>query len=107
MPWLREAADRLRAFADEQQLPLPALAPRISLSPTAVPVGGAQRLAWEGMIGQIMDDLEQLRLLGAETVVLDHYDGDPRETSHPQAARQALATVAAHFHPPRTTTEQS
>lgn len=55
---------------------------------------------------QIMDDLEQLQLLGAETVVLDPYNGDPRETCHPQAARQALATVAAHFHPPRPMTEQ-
>lgn len=55
-----------------------------------------------------MDDLDQLRLLGAESVVLDHYNGDPRETCHPQVGRQALATVAAHFNPPpRTGTEQS
>ncbi|MEU0097587.1 LLM class flavin-dependent oxidoreductase [Streptomyces sp. NPDC006267] len=107
MPWLREAAVRLKESADEQHLPVPALAPRIALKPTAAPVGGPQRLAGEGTLDQIMDDLEQLRLLGAETVVLDHYGGDPRETSHPQAAWQALAAVAAHFHPPRTTTEQS
>jgi hypothetical protein len=54
-----------------------------------------------------MDDLDQLRLLGAEAVVLDPCDGDPRETCHPQAAWQALDTVAAHLHPPRTRTEQS
>ncbi|MEW1686913.1 LLM class flavin-dependent oxidoreductase [Streptomyces sp. NPDC091265] len=107
MPWLREAAVRLEAAADEQHLPVPALAPRIALKPTAAPVSGPQRLAGEGTIDQIMDDLDQLKLLGAETVVLDHYDGDPRETCHPQAGRQALATVAAHFHSPRTVTEQS
>ena len=107
LPWLREAADRLRAVADEQQRPVPALAPRIMLDITTAPVGGPQRLAGQGTIDQIMDDLDQLRLLGAETVVLDHYHGDPGETRHPQAAWQALATVAAHLHPPRTGTEQS
>ncbi|MER6115586.1 LLM class flavin-dependent oxidoreductase [Streptomyces sp. NPDC001743] len=100
MPWLREAADRLKSAAYEQNLPVPALAPRIALRPTASPVSGPQRLAGEGTIDQIMDDLGQLRLLGAETVVLDPYDGDPHETSHPQPARQALATVAAHFYAP-------
>ncbi|MCX5377400.1 LLM class flavin-dependent oxidoreductase [Streptomyces sp. NBC_00091] len=107
MPWLREAAERLRAAADEQHLPVPALAPRIALKLAAAPVSGPQRLAGEGTIDQIMDDLDQLRLLGAESVVLDTYNGDPRETCHPQAAWQALATVAAHFYPPRTRTEQT
>lgn len=106
MPWLREAAVRLKTSAEEQNLPVPALAPRIALRPTAAPVSGPQRLAGEGTMDQIMDDLEQLQLLGAETVVLDPYNGDPRETCHPQAARQALATVAAHFHPPGPMTEQ-
>ncbi len=107
VPWLREAVVRLKAFADEQHLPVPAFAPRIALKLTAAPVGGPERLAGQGTIDQIMDDLDQLRLLGAETVVLDPYSGDPRETLHPQAAWQALATVAAHFYPPRTITEQS
>ncbi|WP_393058686.1 LLM class flavin-dependent oxidoreductase [Streptomyces sp. LN549] len=98
MPWLREAADRLKSAAYEQSLPVPAFAPRIVLRPTATPVDGPQRLAGEGTIDQIMDDLDQLRLLGADTVVLDTYTGDPHETSHPQPARQALATVAAHLH---------
>jgi len=101
MPWLREAVDRLKASADEQHLPVPTFAPRIALKLTAAPVSGPQRLAGEGTIDQILDDLDQLRLLGAETVVLDPYDGDPRETCHPQAAWQALATVAAHFYAPR------
>ena len=107
MPWLREASARLKATADEQHLPVPAFVPRIALRPTAAPVGGAGRLAGEGTMDQIIDDLGQLRLLGAETVVLDPYNGDPHETCHPEAAWQALATVAAHFHPSRTRTEQS
>ncbi|WP_457029059.1 LLM class flavin-dependent oxidoreductase [Kitasatospora sp. P5_F3] len=97
MPWLRQAAVRLRDSAAEQHLPVPALAPRIALRLTPAPVTGPQRLAGEGTIDQIIDDLDQLRLLGAESVVLDPYHGDPRETCHPQTAWQALAAVAAHL----------
>lgn len=107
MARLREAAVRLKEYADERRLPVPALAPRIVLKPTATPVGGPRRLAGEGTFDQIMDDLDQLRLLGAETVVLDPYHGDPQETYHPQASWQALATVAAHVHRSHTSTEQS
>ncbi|MGV9268293.1 LLM class flavin-dependent oxidoreductase [Kitasatospora sp. NPDC003701] len=107
LPWLREAAGRLKATAAGQRLPAPALAPRIALRLTEAPVDGTQRLAGEGTIEQVLDDLDQLRQVGADTVVLDPYHGDPRETCHPQAARQALATVAAHLLPPRTGTEQS
>jgi len=107
VPWLREAVGRLKASADEMQLPVPAFAPRIALKLTPEPVADPQRLAGHGTIEQVMDDLDRLRLLGADTVVLDPYNGDPRETYHPQTAWQALATVAAHLHPPRIRTEQS
>lgn len=107
MPWLREAAVRLKAAAAERHLAVPGLVPRIALDLTAEPVSGPERLAGEGTIDQVMADLDQLRLLGAEAVVLDPYNGDPRETCRPQAAWQALATVAAHLQPPRTRTEQS
>ncbi|MER5307241.1 LLM class flavin-dependent oxidoreductase [Streptomyces sp. NPDC002773] len=109
LPWLREAVTRMEAYAEGQQLPVPALAPRIALRLTATRVDGPERLAGEGTIDQIMDDLDQLRLLGVDSVVLDPYQGDPRETHHPQAAWQALATVAAHTRAPhiapRTRTE--
>ncbi|GAB2576355.1 LLM class flavin-dependent oxidoreductase [Streptomyces capparidis] len=96
LPWLREAKRRLEAVAAEQGRPVPAFAPRIVLKLTDTPVTGEDRPAGVGTLGQILDDLEQLRLLGADTVVLDPFDGDPAETCHPQAAWQALATVAAH-----------
>jgi alkanesulfonate monooxygenase SsuD/methylene tetrahydromethanopterin reductase-like flavin-dependent oxidoreductase (luciferase family) len=111
MPWLREAAGRLETYADQQRLPVPALAPRIALRLTEEPVDAEERLAGEGTLDQVMDDLAQLRLLGARFVVLDTYPGDPRATCHPRAAWQALATVAAHIHEPGTpsgtTREQS
>jgi alkanesulfonate monooxygenase SsuD/methylene tetrahydromethanopterin reductase-like flavin-dependent oxidoreductase (luciferase family) len=97
LPWLREALDRIAAAADEQQRPVPALAPRIKLLLAESPNTDPGRLAGAGTIGQIMDDLEQLRLLGADTVLLDPFGGDPRETTHPEVAWQALAAVAARW----------
>jgi hypothetical protein len=85
LPWLREvlAANEVAAFA-----------PRIILRLTDEPPAG--RRAGEGTIEQIIDDLTELERLGAETVLLDTFTGDPQETCHPEVAWQALATVAAH-----------
>ena len=95
LAWLREALDRMKAVAGEQQRPAPALTPRIALRLTRSPITDPGRLAGEGTIDQVVDDLEQLRLLGADTVVLDPFNGDPRETYHPEMAWQMLATVSA------------
>jgi alkanesulfonate monooxygenase SsuD/methylene tetrahydromethanopterin reductase-like flavin-dependent oxidoreductase (luciferase family) len=97
LPWLREALVRMNTVVDEERVPAPALAPRIRLRLTESSISGAGRLAGEGTIDQVVEDLEQLRLLGAETVLLDPFNGDPRETSRPEVAWQALATVAAHW----------
>lgn len=94
---LRAGLDRMKAIADEERRPVPLLVPRIILRLTGTPLTGVDRLAGEGTIDQVMGDLDQLRLLGAETVVLDPFAGDPRETLHPEPAWQALATVAAHW----------
>ncbi|WP_188197420.1 LLM class flavin-dependent oxidoreductase [Nonomuraea sp. SYSU D8015] len=96
LPWLREALPRLEAIAAGQGRPLPVFAPRILLRLTDAPVTGPERRAGEGTIEQVADDLEELRRLGAETVVLDPFIGDPDETLRPEAAWQMLATVAAH-----------
>jgi hypothetical protein len=95
MPWLRKAVDRMTAFADQQRRPVPGLAPRIALRLAGAPVTGPGRLAGEGTIDQVLDDLAELSLLGAGTVVLDPFNGDPGETHHPEVAWQALATVWA------------
>jgi alkanesulfonate monooxygenase SsuD/methylene tetrahydromethanopterin reductase-like flavin-dependent oxidoreductase (luciferase family) len=95
MPWLRVAVDRMTAFADEQRRPVPGLAPRIALRLAESPITDPRRLAGEGTIDQVLDDLAQLSLLGADTVVLDPFNGHPGETHHPEVAWQALATVSA------------
>ena len=95
MPWLRAAAGRLTALAGDQHQPVPGLVPRIALRLTGSPVTGPERLAGEGTIDQVLDDLGQLQRLGAGTVVLDPFNGDPGETRHPEVAWRALAAVRA------------
>lgn len=79
---------------------LPAFAPRIALRLTTTAVDEPDRPAGVGTIEQVFDDLDQLRLLGAGTVVLDPYHGEPRESRRPHAAWQVLATVATHWRTP-------
>lgn len=95
MPWLREAVGRMTAFADEQRRPVPDLVPRIALRLADSPVTAPGRLAGEGTIDQVLDDLAGLRLLGADTVVLDPFSGDPGDLLRPEDAWQSLATVWA------------
>ncbi|MFG2048131.1 TIGR03619 family F420-dependent LLM class oxidoreductase [Micromonospora sp. NPDC048935] len=93
---LTDAAGRLTAIADDLGLPVPALMPRIALQETSDPVTGPDRLAGVGTIEQITADLDQIRLLGAETVVLDPFNGDLTEIHQPERAWQTLAAVAAY-----------
>ena len=55
-----------------------------------------ERVAGERTIAQVLSDLNEFRLLGAEAVVLDPFVGDSAETERPETAWQALATIAAH-----------
>lgn len=82
LDWLRSTLERTS---------VPALAPRIALRLTDSPNTDPERPAGVGTIDQVVDDLEQLRLLGADTVLLD-----ANGTPHRQAW-QALATVIAHW----------
>jgi alkanesulfonate monooxygenase SsuD/methylene tetrahydromethanopterin reductase-like flavin-dependent oxidoreductase (luciferase family) len=97
--WLPGAVARLTAAAAEQQRPQPALMPRIALQLTQDPVTGDDRLAGHGTIDQIASDLGQLRSAGAETVLLDPFNGEPGETAHPERAWRALAAVAECWTP--------
>ncbi|WP_344583275.1 LLM class flavin-dependent oxidoreductase [Nonomuraea roseoviolacea] len=103
VPWLREAAGRMEAAAAELGRPVPAMVPRVRLRLTAAPITGPDRLAGEGTLDQVLGDLEELRLLGVDTVVVDPFGEDPRETLHPEVAWRDLAALAAarttHSHP--------
>jgi alkanesulfonate monooxygenase SsuD/methylene tetrahydromethanopterin reductase-like flavin-dependent oxidoreductase (luciferase family) len=89
IPWLRSTVTRHPS--------LPGFAPRIALRLTTAPVDDPERPAGVGTLDQILDDLDQLRLLGADTVLLDPYHGDPEETRRPQPAWQDLTAVATHW----------
>ncbi|WP_410670726.1 LLM class flavin-dependent oxidoreductase [Amycolatopsis sp. cmx-4-68] len=91
----REGLARLEELAGDR--PVPAFAPRILLRVTGAPVTEAGRRAGEGTLDQVLDDLDRLRALGADTVVLDPFDADPAETLHPEAAWRDLAAVAASW----------
>jgi alkanesulfonate monooxygenase SsuD/methylene tetrahydromethanopterin reductase-like flavin-dependent oxidoreductase (luciferase family) len=95
LAWTREALDRLSAIAEAERRPVPPVVPRIALRLTGRPLTGPDRLAGEGTLDQVTGDLNRLRSLGAETVVLDPFGGDPEETRHPRRAWRDLATVAA------------
>jgi hypothetical protein len=88
MPFLRDAVTRHSP---------PALAPRIALSLAGAPVSDQERLAGTGSLEQVLDDLDELRERGADTVVLDPYHGDPEETRRPDTAWRALTTVATQW----------
>lgn len=80
---------------------LPGFAPRIALRLTTTPVDTPERPVGVGTLDQVLDDLDQLRLLGADTVVLDPYHGDPEEPRRPHEAWRALTAVATHGRTPQ------
>ncbi|WP_433156966.1 LLM class flavin-dependent oxidoreductase [Kribbella sp. CA-247076] len=94
--WMSTALDRLRTIAADEGRPVPAFAPRILLRLTPDPLPDDERVAGEGSLDQVLADLDVLRDLGARSVVLDPFVGDPAETERPEVAWQALATIAAH-----------
>lgn len=93
---IKEGARRLGQLAREAGVAAPGLVPRIVLR-LGPPVAGNERLAGEGGIDQVLDDLRALGELGAETVVLDPFGGDPAETLNPENAWRDLAEVAVHL----------
>lgn len=93
--WMRDKLDRLKELSAEDDRPVPGFAPRIVLRLTSLPLPENERLAGEGSLDQVLGDLDELRQLGATTVVLDPFGGDPAETERPEDAWKDLATIAA------------
>lgn len=85
---MRSGLDQLRTMAASLDQPVPGFAPRILLRLTDKPLPEGDRVAGQGSVEQVVEDLDVLRELGAQSVVLDPFEGDPAET-----AWQALATI--------------
>lgn len=95
LPWLRDTGlPRLRAIAEKEGRPVPALCPRIRLCITETPLAEDQRIAGEGSLEQVRADLEALARLGAGYVLLDTYTDDAEATRHPETAWRMLALLA-------------
>jgi probable F420-dependent oxidoreductase len=93
--WVRDVGlPRLREIARAEGRPVPALCPRIRLRLTERPVTAPDRVAGEGTLEQVREDLEALEALGATHVLLDTYFGDAAATRDHEAAWRMLATVA-------------
>lgn len=99
MTALRAGLTRLTQLAEEAERDVPVLAPRIALRPTNSPITDPDRPVGTGTIDQIRADLDELRELGADTVVLDTTNtDDPENTRKPNTAWRLLASVAeAHL----------
>ena len=85
---------RLREMADREQMPMPALCPRIRLRITGSSMPDDQRIAGEGSLDQIRADLDGLESLGCTHVLLDTYYDDVEATTHHETAWRMLATIA-------------
>jgi hypothetical protein len=57
-------------------------------------VDDAGRVAGEGTLDQVRDDLDALANLGARYVLLDTYADDPEATRRPETAWRMLIEVA-------------
>jgi probable F420-dependent oxidoreductase len=93
--WLRETGlPRLRAIAEKEGRPVPALCPRIRLRLTDTPMDETQRVAGEGTLAQVRADLAALQTLGADYVLLDTYADDVEATLDHEAGWRMLTVLA-------------
>ena len=93
-PFLDHDIPRLRAIADAENRPVPAICPRIRLRLTSSPLADDQRHAGEGTVDQVRRDMAALQSVGCPYVLLDTYDDNPEATRHPEAEWRMLATMA-------------
>jgi probable F420-dependent oxidoreductase len=93
--WFRgEGIPRLRAIADQEGKPTPALCPRIRLRLTETPRPDEERVMGEGTVDQVRRDMAALEALGCAHVLLDSYYDDVEATRRPEASWRMLTVMA-------------
>lgn len=93
--WFRdEGIPRLRALAEEEGKPAPALCPRIRLRLTDTRNQDDNRVMGEGSLDQVRRDMAALEELGCTHVLLDTYYDDVEATRHVETAWRMLAMMA-------------
>lgn len=94
MDWFKNTGiPRLRAIADEENRPMPALCPRIKLRLTEAALPD-DRLVGEGSLEQVRRDLAELEELGCQYVLLDTFYDDLEAVKYNEAAWSVLAVMA-------------
>lgn len=94
IPELRSGLKRIAELADTAGKPTPTFEPRLKFRLTDAPVPQEQQLPGIGTLRQVLADLEELQTMGAGSVLLDPYHGDPAETLRPETAWRDLGLVA-------------
>jgi len=93
--WLRDTGlPRLRAIAEKEGRPVPALCPRIKFQLTDGRLPEDQRGAGQGSLEQVRGDLRALEELGCPYVLLDTYYDDPEATRSHEPAWRLVRTAA-------------
>jgi len=93
--WLRDTGlPRLKEIAEREERPVPALCPRIKLHLTDSPLPEDQRVAGEGSLDQIRQDLADLEELGCSYVLLDTYRDDLEAVKNNEEAWRFLTVLA-------------
>ena len=96
--WLSEQAiPKLTSIANQNERNMPAICPRIRLRITEYPMQEDQRIAGEGSLGQIHEDLKKLEDLGCQYVLLDTYYDDVKATENHEASWSMLSIFAEHI----------
>jgi probable F420-dependent oxidoreductase len=95
VPWLRDTGlPKLKEVAAREGMAVPELCPRIRLNLTEAPLPDADRVAGEGSVEQVLEDLRGLEALGCTHVLLDSFTGDVEATRNLEAAWRMLAVMA-------------
>ena len=88
---------RLREIADSEDRAMPEICPRIYLRITDTDLADEERVAGEGSIAQVRDDLGTLADLGCASVLLDAFTDDGLAAQDPEPAWHMLEIVAAEI----------
>jgi probable F420-dependent oxidoreductase len=89
-----EGLPRLRAIAEKEGRPVPALCPRIRLRLTDSPLPEETRLAGEGTMDQVRRDFAALEKLGVPYLCLDTFADDVEGSRNHEQAWRMLTSLA-------------
>ncbi|HKC05652.1 MAG TPA: TIGR03619 family F420-dependent LLM class oxidoreductase [Methylomirabilota bacterium] len=89
-----EGMPKLRAIAEKEGRPMPALCPRIRLRLTDSPMPEETRLAGEGTLDQVRRDFEALQKLDVPYLCLDTFADDVEGSRNHEQAWRMLTSLA-------------